>query len=80
MEKTGKFWPHEEDRQPRTSNFHVPRSALSASETDYVPGTIAVSVIETPERVQDRLEEQFPLYRVAHKLGRLVGRGGEHEV
>lgn len=80
MEKTGTFWPHDEDREPRTSNFHVPRSSLSATEADYASGSIMVSVTETPERVQDRLEEQFPLYRVAQQIGRIVGRGGDSEV
>lgn len=80
MEKVGRFWPQDEDREPRTSNFHVPCSALTTADADYVPGSVMVSVTETPERVQDRLGEQFPLYRVAQAAGRLIGRGESNEV
>lgn len=80
MEKAGTIWPQAADREPRTANFWVPRSPLTASGEELMIGSVCVEVVETPERVEERLTEQFPLYRVAQRLGRLIGRGVTHEV
>jgi hypothetical protein len=76
-EKDGRFWPTDQDRQAHVATFHVPRSTL-LSEEERIPGTAAISVVEEPHTVEERLREQFPLYR-AVKFGRRV-MGFEKEI
>lgn len=76
-EKTGKFWPKEQDRQPLSVGFWVPRSPLVREDDDkFASGSAHLVVTETPDKIQSRFEAQFPLYRVA-TFGKRVLKIGE---
>lgn len=81
MEKDGRFWTTDIDAQPRVDIFNVPRSPLLRQGGEYVPGTVSIRVEETPESIEARLKENFPLYRVASWGRKLLGLSGvEDEV
>lgn len=81
MTKEGRFWPTEQDLTPKTARFWVPRSSLLCTDEDYYLGVSQVIVTETPEDVDDRLKEQFPLYRVKRWGQEIIERvGGVNEV
>lgn len=76
-----RIWPREEDRRPLVANFHVARSPLTASQEDYKPGTTCITVTEQPEAIEERLADQYLLYRITQSGKKLLKFAGEqHEV
>jgi len=65
MQKKGKWWPTDNDKQPTVSVFHVPRSTLTSPQAEYIPGQQGITITETHAHVEERLKDTFPLYRIA---------------
>ncbi|MCA9342460.1 hypothetical protein KC950_00385 [Candidatus Saccharibacteria bacterium] len=80
MEKDGRFWPTDVDLRPRVTRFHVPRSPIGVSSDEYIPGSTTFEITESTYQIEDRLREQFPLYKIAswgRELLHLSGKQNE---
>lgn len=57
----GKYWPTEEDKSPLSTRFWVPMNNPEA--------VAPIVVTETTQQIDDRLRNNFPVYRIARALG-----------
>lgn len=70
----GRFWPTEADRQPYVTRFWVQNGPLIRDEFDVqTPGVSSVVITETFVETSERLNQQFPLYRIAALGKRILG-------
>lgn len=80
-DKNGRLWPGARDRLPKVARFHVPASSLL--DVPYDPGVRGIVITETEGDVNGRLAQEFPLYRAALYVGRVLKisqKGEGHEV
>lgn len=81
MEKSGRFWPSEIDRQNRTTRLHVAVSQPPEEPYRNDTGIVSYTLVESEEVINARLERDFPLFRFAQWGKRIIGlTGGVNEV
>ncbi|MDQ3065486.1 MAG: hypothetical protein M3Q36_04435 [bacterium] len=83
MQKEGKLWPADQDRTPRQTRFWDSANPLELTDhDDSAEDVIRIEIFETPEQIENRLKDQFPIYRATKFGKRVLGfeRGTLHEI
>lgn len=82
--KDGRVWPSEADKAPIITRFWVQNTPLIHEEGDLqTPGISNVVVTESPKGVEERLREQFFVYKyinIGRQALQKVLVGGKNEI